>query len=83
MVKNPPDNEGDVGSICGLGRSHGVGNGNPLQYSCLQNPRGQRSLDAGVQPRLIQGIRSGDGIGDLFNYLFIKDIKSNRIRIAQ
>ena len=40
-------------------------------------------LLAGVQPRLIQGIRSGDGVGDLFNYLFIKDIKSNRIRIAQ
>ena len=38
---------------------------------------------AGVQPRLIQGTRSGDGVGDLFNYLFIKDIKSNRIRIAQ
>ena len=38
---------------------------------------------AGVQPRLIQGIRSGDGVGDLFNYLFIKDIKSNRMRIAQ
>ena len=36
----------------------------------------QRSniLLAGVQPRLIQGIRSGDGVGDLFNYLFIKDI---------
>ena len=40
-------------------------------------------LPAGVQPRRIQGIRSGDGVGDLFNYLFIKDIKSNRIRIAQ
>ena len=40
-------------------------------------------LGAGVQPRLIQGIRSGDGVGDLFIYLFIKDIKSNRIRIAQ
>ena len=37
---------------------------------------------AGVQPRLIQGIRSGDGVSDLFNYLFIKDIKSNRMRIA-
>ena len=35
------------------------------------------------KPRLIQGIRSGDGVGDLFNYLFIKDIKSNRMRIAQ
>ena len=41
------------------------------------------SHSAGVQPRLIQGIRSGDGVGDLFNYLFIKDIRSNRMRIAQ
>ena len=38
---------------------------------------------AGVQPRLIQGIRRRDGFGDLFIYLFIKDIKSNRMRIAQ
>ena len=29
---------GDLGSIPGLGRSPGEGNGNPLQYSCLQNP---------------------------------------------
>ena len=38
MVKNPPDNAGDAGSIPGLGRSLGKGNGNPFQYSCLQNP---------------------------------------------
>ena len=41
MVKNPPANAGDirdVGSITGLGRSPGGGNGNPLQYSCLENP---------------------------------------------
>ena len=31
-------NEGDPGSIPGLGRSSGEGNGNPLQYSCLENP---------------------------------------------
>ena len=36
-------NEGDLGSIPGLGRSPGGGNGNPL-YSCLENPHGQRSL---------------------------------------
>ena len=35
VVKNPPANAGDVGSIPGLGRSPGEGNGNPLQYSCL------------------------------------------------
>ena len=38
MVKNPPANAGDVGSIPGLGRSPGEDNGNPLQYSCLGNP---------------------------------------------
>ena len=38
---------------------------------------------AGVQPWLIQGIQRRDGFGDLFIYLFIKDIKSNRMRIAQ
>ena len=35
---------GDLGSIPGLGRSPGGGHGNPQQYSCLENPRGQRSL---------------------------------------
>ena len=43
MVKNLPDNAGDVGSIPGLGRYPGVGNGNPLQHSCLEN-----SMDKGA-----------------------------------
>ena len=38
VVKNPPANAGDVGLIPGSGRSPGEGNGNPLQYSCLENP---------------------------------------------
>ena len=41
MVKNLPANEGDAGDlglIPGLGRSPGERNGNPLQYSCLENP---------------------------------------------
>ena len=38
VVKNLPANAGDVGSIPGLGRSLGEGNGNALQYSCLENP---------------------------------------------
>ena len=41
VVKNPPVNTGEVrdaGSIPGLGRSLGEGHGNPLQYSCLENP---------------------------------------------
>jgi len=37
-VKVSASNAGDPGSIPGLGRSPGEGNGNPLQYSCLENP---------------------------------------------
>ena len=43
-------NAGDLGSIPGLGRSYGEGHGNPLQYSCLENPHGQRSLAVGYSP---------------------------------
>ena len=46
MVKNPPANAGDareLGLIPELGRSPGGGNGNPLQYSCLEN-----SIDRGA-----------------------------------
>ena len=39
-----------LGLIPGLGRSSGGGHGNPLQYSCLENPHGQRSL-VGYSPR--------------------------------
>ena len=38
VVKNLPANAGDMGLIPGLGRSLGEGNGNSLQYSCLENP---------------------------------------------
>ena len=37
-VKESACNEGDLGLIPGWGRSPGEGNGNPLQYSCLENP---------------------------------------------
>ena len=37
-VKASASNVGDLGSIPGSGRSPGEGNGNPLQYSCLENP---------------------------------------------
>ena len=42
-VKNPSANAGDAGSIPGLGRSFGKGNGNPLQYSYLRNPMDRRA----------------------------------------
>ena len=43
-------NVGDLGSIPGLGRYPGGGHGNPLQYSCLENPHGQRSV-VGYSPQ--------------------------------
>ena len=43
VVKNPLANAGDAGSIPGPGGSPGEGNGNPLQYSCLGNPKDKDS----------------------------------------
>ena len=51
VVKNPPANAGDVGLTPGLGRSPGVGNGNPLQYSCLGNP-----MDRGAWWATVRGV---------------------------
>ena len=51
MVKNLPANaldKGDVGLILELGRSPGDGNGNPLQYSCLENPVNRGAWQATV-----------------------------------
>ena len=51
-VKNPSANARDIrdlGSVSGLGRSPGGRHGNPLQYSCLENPHEQRNL-AGYSP---------------------------------
>ena len=53
VAKNTPINARDLramGLIPGLGRSPGGGHGNPLQYSCLENFHGQRSL-AGYGPQ--------------------------------
>ena len=60
VVKNPPANAGDTGSIGnardsgsipGSGNSPGVGNGNPLQYSCLKN-----SKDRGAWLATVHGV---------------------------
>ena len=51
VVKNLPANTGDIrdaGLIPGLGRSPGGGQGNPLQYSCLENPIDRRAWQATV-----------------------------------
>ena len=51
VVKNPPANAGDVNSIPELGRSSGEGNGNPLQYSCLEN-----SMDREAWQAIVHGV---------------------------
>ena len=48
MLKSLAANARDAGSIPGLGRSPEGGNGNPLQYSCLENLHGQRNLEGYV-----------------------------------
>ena len=51
MVKNLPANAEDTGSIPGLGRSPGEGNGTPLQYSCREN-----STDRGAWQATVHGV---------------------------
>ena len=51
MIKNLPANTGDAGSIPGLGRSPGDRNGNPLQYSCLEN-----TMDRGTWWAIVHGV---------------------------
>ena len=48
VVKHLSANAEDTGSISGLGKSPGEGNGNPLQYSCLGNPMDGRAWQATV-----------------------------------
>ena len=50
VVKNPPANAGDSGSILGSGKSAGVENDNPHQYSCLKNP-----TDRGAWQAIVHG----------------------------
>ena len=58
VVKNPPANAGDMGSISGLGRSPGERNDKPLQYSCLENP-----MDRGTWWTTVRGvIRKSDTV---------------------
>ena len=54
-VKASASNAGDLGSIPGSGRSPGEGNGNPLQYSCLENP-----MDGEAWQATVHGVAESD-----------------------
>ena len=61
-VKASASNVGDPGSIPGLGRPPGEGNGNPLQHSCLENP-----MDRGAWRAIVYGVaRVGHDLDDLY-----------------
>ena len=55
VVKNPSANAGDMGSVPGLGRSPGEGNGNLFQYACLGNP-----MDRGAWQSTVHGVAELD-----------------------
>ena len=60
-------NAGDRGSIPGLGRSPGEGNGNPLQYSCLENP-----MNEGAWQAIVRGVaKTGTQLSDFTSLHFI------------
>ena len=63
-VKASACNEGDLGSIPGSGRSPGEGNGNPLQYSCLENP-----MDGGAWWAIVHGVTKSRTLSD-FTFTF-------------
>ena len=74
MVKNPPTNTGDirdVGSIPGSGRSPGGGPGNPLQYSCMENP-----MDRGAWRKTVHGVTKELDTPERVSFVY----KSNKYR---
>ena len=71
-VKASACNAGDLGSIPGLGRSPGEGNGNPLQYSCLENP-----MDGGAWWAIVHGVaKSRTRLSDFTFDEYIYQIRS-------
>ena len=64
---------GDPGLIPGSGRSPGEGNGNPLQYSCLENPHGQRNL-VGYSPRGCKESDTTEWLHFFFHFFWLWEV---------
>ena len=62
VVKNPPANAGDAGSIPGWGRCPGEGNGNPLQLSCLGS-----AMDRGAWRATVHGVAQESEMSEQLN----------------
>ena len=66
-VKNQPAKWGDLGSVPGWGRSPGEGNGNPLQYICVENP-----IDRGAWRAIVHGVaRSWTRLSNKHSYTLL------------
>ena len=79
MVKNPPADAGDtrdLGLIPGSGKSPGAGYGNPLQYSCLENP-----MDRGTWWATVHGgcKESDTQLNDNRAFIFINNVQDSGI----
>ena len=78
MVKNPPAKAGDLrdeGSIQGLGRSPGEGNGDRLQYSCLENP-----MDRGAWRAVVHRVtKSWTELKQLNMHVRIKSLRASQV----
>ena len=77
-VKASACNAGDLGSISGSGRSPGEGNGNPLQYSCLENP-----MDGGASWATVHGIaKSRTRLSDFtfFHYTLLASLVAQMVK---
>ena len=71
MVKASAYNVGDLGSILGPGRSPGEGNGNPFQYSCLENP-----MDGGAWWATVNGVeKSWTQLSDFTSFQYFTEMK--------
>jgi len=79
VVKNLPANSGDkrdVGLNCGWGRSPWEENGNPLQYSCLENP-----MDRGAWKAIVHRVtKSWTWVKHLSTYIFILIVQRRKMR---
>ena len=73
LVKNPPANAGNVRDACsipGSERSPGIGHGNPLQYSCVENP-----IDRGAWWATVHGVTKSQ--------TQLSDISSNKAKLIR
>ena len=76
-VKASACNAGDLGSIPESGRSPGEGNGNPLQYSCLENP-----MDGGVWWATVHGVaKSQTELSDFTSLVHMTKVKKKKSRL--